>query len=197
MRMRKPARARVSLVAVGLACLTLAASAHAREEAPREISAAGTVQVGFPPWDDAEAMVVGAIDAARRQVRVQSFSFTSRAIARALVAAKQRGVDVAVTADRDQTFGGGFTCIPELAAAGIPVWLEVRYAAAHSKVMIIDADTRESAVITGSFNWTSAAQRRNAENVLIVRRNRELALAYLSNWERRRADALPYGKPRR
>lgn len=77
-----------------------------------------------------------------------------------------------MTADREQVYGAGFTRIPELAGAGIPVWLEVRYAAAHSKVMIIDADTRESVVITGSFNWTSAAQRKNAENLLIVRRNR-------------------------
>ena len=188
---------RATMIAIVLAGAVLACEAQARPEIPREISAAGTVQVAFPPWDDAEAMVVTAIDAARRQIRVQAFSFTSRTIARALVAAKRRGVDVEVTADREQTFGGEFTRIPELAAAGIPVWLEVRYAAAHSKVMIIDPDSRESAVITGSFNWTASAQRRNAENLLIVRRNRELAAAYLRNWEQRRADALPYGRPRR
>jgi phosphatidylserine/phosphatidylglycerophosphate/cardiolipin synthase-like enzyme len=185
---------RVGLVAVGLACALAAAPVLARDEPPRELAAVGTVQIAFPPFDDAEAMVVAAIEAARRQIRVQAFSFTSRAIARALVAAKRRGVDIAVTVDREQTYGGGFTRVPELAAAGIPVWLEVRYAAAHSKVMVIDADTRESAVITGSFNWTSAAQRRNAENMLILRRNREVALAYLANWERRRAEALPYGQ---
>lgn len=185
---------RLTLAVAGFVCAALAASALPRDDPPREIAAAGTVQVAFPPFDDAEAMVVAAIDAARRQIRVQAFSVTSRAIVRALVAAKRRGVDVAVTADREQTYGGEFTRIPELAAAGIPIWLEVRYAAAHSKVMVIDADTRESAVITGSFNWTSAAQRRNAENLIIFRRNRELALAYLANWERRRADALPYGK---
>ncbi len=182
-----------ALAAAGAACALLAASALAYGEPPRELAAAGTVQLAFPPFDDAEALVVAAIDAARRQIRVQAFTFTSRAIVRALVAAKRRGVDVAVTADREQTYGGEFTRIPELAAAGIPIWLEVRYAAAHSKVMVIDADTRESAVITGSYNWTSAAQRRNAENLIIFRRNRELALAYLANWERRRAEALPYG----
>lgn len=187
---------RALILAVGLACTLGAAPAPARDDPPREFPAAGTVQVAFPPWDDAEAVVIRAIDAARRQIRVQAFSFSNRAIARALVAARRRGVDVAVTVDREQTYGGAFTRIPELAAAGIPVWLEVRHAAAHSKVMVIDADTRESVVITGSFNWTSAAQRRNAENLLVLRRNRELALAYLDNWERRRAEALPYGKPR-
>ncbi|MCL4799658.1 MAG: phospholipase D family protein [Burkholderiales bacterium] len=190
---------RAFAVAAAACCAIAAASARegASAQPPRELAAAGTVQVAFPPWDDAEGLVVAAIGAARRQIRVQAFSFSNRAIARALVAARQRGIDVAVTADREQVYGAGFTRIPELAGAGIPVWLEVRYAAAHSKVMIIDADTRESVVITGSFNWTSAAQRKNAENLLIVRRNRELALAYLANWERRRAQALPYGRPTR
>jgi phosphatidylserine/phosphatidylglycerophosphate/cardiolipin synthase-like enzyme len=77
------------------------------------------------------------------------------------------------------------------------VWLETRYAAAHSKVMIIDAGTRDSAVVTGSFNWTAAAQRRNAENVLILRRNRDLARAYEANWRRHQAGASVYPAPRR
>ena len=95
---------------------------------------------------------------------VQAFSFTSRRIAQALVAAHRRGVEVLVTADREQTVtGAGRNRIRELAAAGVPVWLETKYAAAHNKVMIIDAATREPTVITGSYNWTTggtAAERR-------------------------------------
>jgi len=169
----------------------------AAPEPPPEYSAAGTVQVAFPPWDDAEALVVAAVAGARRQIFVQAFSFTSAAVTRALIAAKRRGVDVRVTADREQTFSGERTRIPELAAAGIPIWLEVRYAAAHSKVMIVDPGTSEPVLITGSYNWTWSAQHRNAENLVIVRRNPELTQAYLQNWERRRRDALRYGdRPR-
>jgi phosphatidylserine/phosphatidylglycerophosphate/cardiolipin synthase-like enzyme len=113
---------------------------------------------------------------------------------RALIAAKRRGVDVRITADREQTFSGELTRIPDLAAAGIPVWLEVRYAAAHSRVMTVDPDTREPIVITGSYNWTWSAQHRNAENLLIVRQSPELTCAYLRNWEHRRRDALQYGR---
>jgi len=169
------------------------ADLRAAVDAPPEHLAAGTVQVAFPPWDDAEALVVGAIAGARQQIFVQAFSFTSKAIARALIAAKRRGVDVQITADREQTFSGELTRIPDLATAGIPIWLEVRYAAAHSKVMIIDPDSREPVVITGSYNWTWSAQHRNAENLVIVRRNPELTRAYVQNWERRRRDALRYG----
>jgi phosphatidylserine/phosphatidylglycerophosphate/cardiolipin synthase-like enzyme len=182
----------VRLLAVTIGLLVIG-NVCAAPESPPEHLAAGTVQVAFPPWDDAEALVVAAVAGARKQILVQAFSLTSAAVARALIAAKRRGVDVRITADREQTFGGEHTRIPELAAAGIPIWLEVRYAAAHSKVMIIDPGTQDPVLITGSYNWTWSAQHRNAENLLIVRRNPELTRAYLQNWERRRRDALPYG----
>jgi phosphatidylserine/phosphatidylglycerophosphate/cardiolipin synthase-like enzyme len=186
-------RAGVYLV-IALAVFLGATSVQAAVDPPPELSAEGTVQVAFPPWDDAQALVVAAVANARRQIFVQAFSFTSSTLARALIAAKRRGVDVQVTADREQVFGGGFTRIPELATAGIAVWLEVRYAAAHSKVMIIDPDSQVPVLITGSYNWTWSAQHRNAENLLIVRGNRAMTDAYLQNWQRRRREALPYGK---
>ena len=167
-------RAGLLIAVIGLLA---AAGSRAEPGPPPEYPAMGTVQVAFPPWDDAEALVVAAIAAARRQIFVQAFALTSGAVARALIAAKRRGVDVRLTADREQTFSGEFTRIPDLAAAGVPIWLEVRYAAAHSKVMIIDPDTREPVLITGSYNWTWSAQHRNAENLLIVRRNRDLTRA--------------------
>lgn len=161
--------------------------------APRDpFAATGTVQVAFPPWDNAERLVIEAVEAAKRQVLVQAFVFTNRGIANALIAARRRGVDVQITADRGQTFSGDNSRIPELAAAGIPVYLELRYASAHNKTMVIDAGTAEPMVLTGSFNWTWGAQHRNAENLLILRRNVELTRAYYDNWQRHVADALPY-----
>lgn len=155
-------------------------------------AAAGTTQVAFPPWDNAERLVIDAIDAAKKQVLVQAYAFTSRGIAGALIAAKRRGVDVRITADRGQTLSGDNSRIPDLAAAGIPVFIEVRYASAHNKTMVIDAGSSEPVVLTGSFNWTWGAQHRNAENLLILRRNPELTRAYLDNWQRHLADAVPY-----
>jgi phosphatidylserine/phosphatidylglycerophosphate/cardiolipin synthase-like enzyme len=177
--------------------LLAVAELSAEPAAPPEHAATGTVQVAFPPWDDAEALVVAAIAGAREQILVQAFSFTSAPVARALIAAKRRGVDVRMTVDREQTFGGEFTRVPELAAAGIPVWLEVRYVAAHSKVMIIDSGSGTPVLITGSYNWTWSAQHRNAENLLIVRGDGDLTRAYLRNWELRRRDALPYAQDHR
>jgi phosphatidylserine/phosphatidylglycerophosphate/cardiolipin synthase-like enzyme len=179
-----------SLLAL-LICLWSPAQSQARPPAP-PVKASGTVQIAFTPWDNAEAMIVEAIGAARRQILVQAYSFTSRNIANALVAARQRGVEVRVSADREQTFSGENSRIPDLANAGIPVLLEVRYLSAHNKTMVIDEGTPEPVVISGSYNWTFAAQNRNAENVMVFRRNDEMARAFAANWRRHAAEALPY-----
>ena len=50
------------------------------------------------------------------------------------------------------------------------------------KIIIID----KQIVITGSFNFSKAAEESNAENLLILR-NPELAAIYLDNWQKHRA----------
>jgi len=175
--------------------LPAAAQSIAAAKVHAAFPAQGSIQLAFAPWDNAEGMIVDAIRQAKVQILVQAFSFTSRALAYALTAAKKRGVDVQVLADREQTFSSESSRIPELAQAGIAVMLEVRYQSAHNKVMVIDADTEHAAVITGSYNWTYAAQFKNAENVLILRRNPEVAKAYADNWRRHYVDSLPYIEP--
>ena len=66
---------------------------------------------------------------------------------------------------------------------GIPTYIDSVNEIAHNKIMIIDQET----VITGSFNFTRAAEERNAENVLIIR-DKELTREYLENWEKHRAN---------
>ena len=162
---------------------------------PAALPAQGTIQAAFAPWDDAEGVVLDAIRKAKRDIRVQAFSFTSRRLAAALVSAKRRGVDVQVIADAEQASGPS-SRLAALAAAGVAVLLDARYRSAHSKVMLMDASTPDAAVVTGSYNWTYAAQNRNAENLLVMRGNPELAQAYLANWERHAAGSRPFLTPR-
>ena len=51
---------------------------------------------------------------------------------------------------------------------------------AHNKVMIIDNTT----VITGSFNFTDNADKRNAENVILLH-DSNVAKQYYDNWRKR------------
>lgn len=152
-----------------------------------------TITVAFTPGEDADGLIIGTIAEARRQIVVQAFSFTHDGIAHALIAAHRRGVEVRLIADRGQTDKMRREQISAIAAAGIPVWLDGEHASAHDKVMVIDADdAKAAAVITGSYNFTKAAQYRNGENVMVLRGNAALAQTYRANWQRHLAHARPY-----
>lgn len=157
-----------------------------------EVPATGTVEVLFTPWDDAEGALLREIDHARKSLHVQAYLVTSRNIARAITMAHERGVRVALLADREMMVRNDNSLVPQLHEAGIAVRLETRYAAAHNKILLIDAEGGNPVVITGSYNFSFSAQARNAENLLILRGNPALARAYLKNWQRHHDEALPY-----
>ena len=56
--------------------------------------------------------------------------------------------------------------------------------------MVIDGGT----VITGSFNFTRAAEEENAENLLVIRYS-EIAAEYTRNWQEHLAHSVAYGSP--
>lgn len=155
----------------------------------------GSVELVFTPGDAIDDRLIALVDAAQREVLVQAFSFTQRRLARALIAAHRRGVAVAVLVDRTQALETPQSAIGELAAAGVPVWLDGSHAAAHNKVLIVDAALPRAATVTGSYNFTVAAQKRNAENVAIFRDNPGVAQAYRDNFLRLQARALRHGEP--
>ena len=66
-----------------------------------------------------------------------------------------------------------------MAHAGIRTLIDDKHAIAHNKIMVIDQET----VITGSFNFTKAAEDRNAENLLVIR-DKDLAAKYIENWKK-------------
>jgi phosphatidylserine/phosphatidylglycerophosphate/cardiolipin synthase-like enzyme len=142
--------------------------------------------VCFTPGGDCTQVIVDQIRAAKRQVLVQAYSFTSAPIADALVKAKRRGVDVRAILDRSQRTekysGADF-----LAHGGVPVLIDAKHAIAHNKVMVIDGER----VITGSFNFTKSAQEKNAENLLVLS-NRDLAQRYIENWRMHAAHSEKY-----
>jgi phosphatidylserine/phosphatidylglycerophosphate/cardiolipin synthase-like enzyme len=142
--------------------------------------------VYFSPNGGCTEAIVREIEAAKQSIRVQAYSFTSKPISAALKTAKERGVGVEVILDASQRTekysGADF-----IAHAGIPVLIDEKPAIAHSKVMIIDGST----VITGSFNFTSSAETRNVENLLVLR-STELAQRYLTNWLERQKASVSY-----
>lgn len=156
------------------------------------VVATASVRVLFTPGDDVAGQIVEALQGARRQVLVQAFSFTHDEIAQALLEAQRRGIDVRVIADREQTERMERGQIPGLARAGLPVWLDGEHQGAHNKVMVIDANSTGGTVITGSYNFTRAAQHKNAENVVFITGSAALVQAYVQNWQRHLAHSRPF-----
>ena len=134
------------------------------------------VQVFFSPKGGATEAVVNALDQATNNVLVQAYSFTSAPIAKALVEAHRRGVKVQVILDHSQRTEK-YSEADFLKNSGIPTLIDAQHAIAHNKIMILD----DSIVLTGSFNFTRAAEEHNAENLLVIN-DPVLAKAYLENW---------------
>jgi len=153
--------------------LAVAVNANAAYSIP----ATGSIEVAFSPRDGATALVVQTIDHAQKFILVQAYSFTSAPIAQALAQAKERGVDVRVILDKSQKTER-YTAATYLKNHGIPTWIDSKHAIAHNKVMVIDGTT----VITGSLNFTKAAEENNAENVIVLHDNPKLAEIYEKNW---------------
>jgi len=154
------------------------------------VQATGTIEYAFTPGDDATGLIVRTIDAARSQVLVQAFSFTHRDIAHALIRAHRRGLDVQIIADKEQTNAIESAAMRSVLAAGLSVFTDADHSAAHNKVIVIDQNTKHPVLITGSFNFTFAAQNRNAENVLVLHDNADLARAFSANWQQHRTHAI-------
>ena len=141
----------------------------------------------FTPGDNCVDVIVAAIDGAQTEILVQSNNLTAKPLIKALGRAHQRGVKVRVildkTDERRHDRAGSW-----LIAERILPQVDTGVASAHNKIMIIDRDT----VVTGSFNFTTAAQKNNAENVLLIKGHSDVAAAYIQNWERRLKTSRPY-----
>lgn len=171
---------------LGCICITPAHSAV--------LAQAGTVEIAFTPDDAIDRRIIAVIDSAREEVHILAYSFTHRGIARALLDARARGVKVEIVADRVQTLDLPQSALPELKRRGVSIWLDAAPGNAHNKVLIADPRTAGATTITGSFNFTRAAQVNNAENVVIFHGNRDVARIYERYYERRRAAAHRWGE---
>lgn len=142
--------------------------------------------VCFTPGGNCTEVIVKELGAARKTILVQAYSFTSAPIAKALVDAHRRGVHVRVILDKSQR-SEKYSSADFIANSGIKTWIDTCCAIAHNKLIVVD----DEKVITGSFNFSKAAQERNAENLLVLR-DRALASLYTANWHKHLKTSDPY-----
>lgn len=131
-------------------------------------------QVAFTPGQ-AQTLVLETLSRAQSHIDLAAYSFTSEPVARALLAAQQRGVAV-----NAKTAGEKHGKAAYLASQGVGVRLNGQYSIQHNKFAVIDHQT----VQTGSANYTASAFTRNAENVVVMDNEPVVASAYRQEFER-------------
>jgi len=129
------------------------------------------VECYFSPSDETNQMLIDAISTSDNDLNVETMLITRSDLANAIAEAYQRGVDVNVITDKEdsntETVNG---ILSSELPAGKYVFDDTGRGTLHHKVAIIDAGDTESdpQVITGSHNWSNSANTVNDENTLII-----------------------------
>ena len=157
------------------------------------LAAEGQVEAAFSPDGGAERLVVKAIGSAKTEILVLAYSFTNAVVTRALLDAHKRGVSVSLVVDAKANLSGDGSnksraALSALANAGVAVRLCDAYAIHHDKVIVVD----RMHIQTGSFNYSSSAQIRNSENVLVHWGSPALAHLYVKHFERNLKLSKPF-----
>jgi phospholipase D len=131
---------------------------------------------------DCDDMLLQGIKSARKEILVAAFTFTRHQFADALIERKQNGVSVHVKMDATQAKSEyGKPIVKKLEDAGIAV-KQIKMPsrqAQHNKFMVID----QNFVMTGSFNFSSAATNHNYENLVRID-SRITAGRFSREWQR-------------
>ena len=115
----------------------------------------------FSPSDEVMAHLIQAVKGAKQSVHMMIFTFTDENLATALIERAKAGLDVqGVIENRGASQGA----LPTLFCAHLPFKTDGNKYTMHHKVIIIDGQT----VVTGSFNFTKAADTTNDDNLIIL-----------------------------
>lgn len=124
-----------------------------------------------------EKTILKELNSAKSSIFIQAYSLTSFPIANILIKKHSSGIEVRVLADKGQ-LKDPYSKVPLLKSKGIPVLIEKSDGLAHNKIIIIDKEK----VITGSYNFSNSANKRNSENLIVIK-SKDVAKTYLDNWE--------------
>lgn len=125
------------------------------------------VEVYFSPSDQTTSHIINALSTADKSILFGILSFTRTDIADVLIAKNNAGVSVHGLIDQQPSVLG------TLQAAGVDA-LQAGHSVVtglfHHKYAVVDAasDFSDPIVITGSHNWSTAAETDNDENTLII-----------------------------
>lgn len=136
---------------------------HAEVQVPNpELTISGTtVENYFSPTDHVMERLIQYVQDAQKSVHFMAFTYTDKDLANAMIAQAQAGLDVQGVIENRASSQGA---LPVLFCAGVPVKTDGNKYTMHHKVIIIDGKI----VVTGSFNFTNAADHDNDDNIIVL-----------------------------
>jgi phosphatidylserine/phosphatidylglycerophosphate/cardiolipin synthase-like enzyme len=132
----------------------------------------------FAPENDTISPLLKEIKSARKSIYFMVFSFTHDKLGKAMRDRFKLGVTMGGVFDESGL--NAYSEYEPMKKAGISVRVDRSSGAMHHKVIVIDDET----VITGSYNFSKNAEARNSENLLIIKGNKDIARAYLDEFNR-------------
>lgn len=131
---------------------------------PQWVESGIPMEVYFSPDDGVSARLLRLVNEARTSIDVLAYSFTLDNLGDVLVMAQSRGVTVRIVYDASKAVADSGSEYAFLLSRGMDVRLDGDDGAMHQKTIIVD----RSVVVFGSYNFTSAAEKRNDENIFII-----------------------------
>ncbi len=139
------------------------------------------IETYFSPDDGVAAHIYDLLEGAQQSIYFMAYSFTSDDLSYIVRDRSANGVKVAGVMDYSQIRSNGeYSEYDVFVQSGLDVLIDGNEEGLlHHKVVIID----EEIVITGSYNFSSSAEERNDENILVIY-NSDIAHEFLKEFER-------------
>lgn len=126
------------------------------------------VEVYFSPYDSLKSKILKAINEAQYSIVFCMFTFTDKDILEALIKKYKMGIPVYGVLDRWQATSS-YSAYHRFKELGMDVKLDKHKGFLHHKFIVIDVGTfSDPTVISGSYNFTTAADYNNDENIVII-----------------------------
>ena len=127
----------------------------------------------FTPSLNCENNLIKRINNAKISVEAAVYAINNNNIVKALKKAYDRGIKIRILTDKTQA-GQRNSRVRELHDYGINIRVHSKHKIEHNKFAIFDFNE----VITGSYNWTEPASRKNSENCVFIDHNKKTAREY-------------------
>jgi phosphatidylserine/phosphatidylglycerophosphate/cardiolipin synthase-like enzyme len=147
-------------------------------------------RVIFSPKGGTSKELARLIKAAKTDILVAAYAFSSKYLGQALSAALKRGIKIRVLLDGDNA-RKSYSIDEWLVGEGIDVrFIEIKRGSLHHKFMLIDAKL----LITGSYNFTNESEFRNHEAAIFTN-HKGLIQSFTAEFERLWSQCTPTESP--